>query len=423
MKLLYSLLALLALCGASWGQRGTYPDGSPWEEVPAIPGYAFGPEYQTARPPAPEVITGTQGDGRMGFLGAGAFWDFIGIAPLNPYDYGSMTVNLYNRVLWNGETVTNNILWQRTRNAVWDSGIVAWIPETSVTVDLAGIALSGRFPPGRYEVEAGAADSRGNSSMGSYRGWFCPKLIKILVTVLQNGRAVKNFNTVPVAIVPAFGSAPVPAWRRGVTDNGGGVHLLVPSGCRITFLVDNSSDWQGGQCTGFWDVPGDLPDGFAAGTGGEASKELRITLYTDRAPALDEASSSNSADNSGGFWSDLWVPAPEKLTQFSSEVAHWSAWGPFGLVGSVAQVWGAGVVTDDEEAKYAGLVWDMSGVLGSSKFDLRPLRQAPAAPYPDGLRGSLGGGALSVVRLLVGLVVWAGALFGTYRYLSPKMKA
>lgn len=415
---------VLGLSGAAWAQHGTYPDGSPWAEVPSPSGHASGPgQYQGASPPLPAISTRTMGDGRPGMYALSNCYEFVGMPPLSPPDYGGANLDVYLTNLWDGSHPTNNILYQQNEVARYDAASSAWKPGSPLGINYDTMMYSGKLPPGYYDSRASHQDSRGNGNLGSYRGWWCPKLVHIRVYVQLDGKAVKNFSVNPRAQCPAISTVPVPAWQRGVTDTSGYVDLLVPLGIRLVVVVDADSRYQYGTATGFWDVPTDqsLPDGFEEGPTGEIVKEFVLTLSPSASPVFGERSESNSSDNYSGFWHDLWVPDPEKLEQFQSHKDFWGSWGPFGLFNGFITLWGTAIFPDDE-TRFAGLVWQNTGVLGTSALDLRPLREG-GPPYQDGGRGSLGGGVLGVVRGLVGLLVWASALFGVYKYLSPKWKA
>ncbi|MBB6052113.1 hypothetical protein [Armatimonas rosea] len=350
-------------------------------------------------------------------------YEFVGMPPLVITDPGGANLDLYLTNLWDGSHPTNNILYQQTESARYDAASSTWKPGSPLGINYDVTLVSGKFPPGYYDARASHQDSRGNGNLGSYRGWWCPQLVHIRVYVQLDGKPVKNFSVNPRAVCPAMSTVPVPAWQRGVTDDSGYVDLLVPVGIRLVVVVDADSRYLYGTAQGFWDVPRDqnLPDGFAGGPTGEVVKDFVLTLSPSSVPTFGEKSSSNSSDNYSGFWADLWTPDAEKLEQMHGHLDFWKSWGPFGLFNGFITVWGVATFPNDE-SKYNGLVWEFSGVLGASKLDFRPLK-TEGAPYADGGRGSLGGGALAFARVLVGLVVWAGAIFGVYKYLSPKWKA
>lgn len=436
---------LLALCAlflglpAAWAQ--TYPEGSPFAPGTAQQGITGGGDILGL-----DTVGLTTGDNREGFGGVAGAGVYYSPGPINSYDFGNIRIEfMFSQDYKGGEysnkgvhayDIATRYTWDVEWGSHWHPYANGWFSSYAVTPSVVLSSLG--CPPGRYQIVSRANSSRywlEPDSIAIYEGWYSPELYKYRVRVVdETGAPVPNCRVQPVAVTniatwQAQGFTP-PSWRPGVTGSDGIVVLVFPTSDIPSASVEVEAApgiYHGGVAenpfrpSGIrFDNPMPAMNGIRVVVHPNARPTINGDVVPTPSPAPTPAPATPEGSGNPDFWSYLWVPAPEKLTQFASEIGYWSAWGPFGLVGQVSNVWSTAALAVSESQKWDGLLFNVSGPLGTAYLDLRP-ELAPNAPdYPTGGRGGPGGSILGVVRVGLGLIVWAGALFGVYRKLRPR---
>lgn len=440
---IFVLACVLAWCGSAWAQ-GSYPDGSPFDPGTASQGIGSNPGSWAAPWTGQDT---PQGDLRSGWGGYSNIGIYYGSSPISGGQYGGMGVRFYFEADYKGTSYgggASNGVYNYEERSYWLSD-PEWGNYWRVGGVGGGIGIAPSLalkqlgcPPGVYGAWVDAVSSRndGVAAQVYLYGWYCPKLYKVLVTVVdQNGTPVANCKVTPAAwtaMWSPYGVFP-DAWKPGVTDTAGRVLLVFPEGdgnCNTVKILGAPGQYGGGvaenpfHATGVaWKDPS--PPGMAVKVVVYQSG-ARPQLNADTVPTPSPEPTPTPAPGGGGsgtsspdFWSSLWVPDPAKLEQFQSHKDFWGSWGPFGLVGQVAGIWNNAALAVSDDHKYDGLIFPIVGPLGSSSIDLRPELGAGVPDYPTGGRGGPGGSVLGVIRGGAGLVVWCAALFGLYKKLRP----